>query len=46
MTETTILASTEGFLGTVWFTGLVFIGGAFIGRPLWDWVKAKFPWNQ
>ena len=47
MTETaTMLASTEGFVGTIWFTGLVYIAGAFIGKPLWDWVSQKFPWNQ
>ena len=43
---TTLLASTEGFLGTFWFMGLVFIAGAFIGAPMWNWVKQKFPWNQ
>jgi hypothetical protein len=42
----TTLASTAGFFGTVWFTALVFIAGAFIGAPMWNWVKAKFPWNQ
>jgi len=43
---TTMLASAEGFVGTIWFTALVFIAGAFIGAPMWNWVKAKFPWNQ
>jgi hypothetical protein len=42
----TTLASAEGFVGTIWFTALVFIAGAFIGAPMWNWVKAKFPWNQ
>jgi uncharacterized membrane protein len=46
METTTMLASTEGFLGTFWFMGLVFIAGAFIGAPMWNWVKQKFPWNQ
>ncbi len=46
METTTMLASAEGFLGTIWFTALVFIAGAFIGAPMWNWVKEKFPWNQ
>ena len=46
METTAMLASTEGFLGTFWFMGLVFIAGAFIGAPMWNWVKEKFPWNQ
>jgi len=46
METTTMLASAEGFLGTIWFTALVFVAGAFIGAPMWNWVKEKFPWNQ
>jgi len=42
----TTLATLDGFLGTFWFMGLVFIAGAFIGPPMWNWVKEKFPWNQ
>jgi len=42
----TTLANVEGFFGTIWFVGLVFVAGSFIGRPLWDWVSKKFPWNQ
>ena len=42
----TTLANIEGFFGTIWFIGLVFIAGAFIGQPLWNWVKKYFPWNQ
>ena len=40
------LATVSGFLGTVWFSILVFIAGAFIGAPLWNWVKQSFPWNK
>ena len=42
----TTLANVEGFFGTIWFIGLVFIAGAVIGTPLWNWVKKYFPWNQ
>jgi hypothetical protein len=42
----TTLANIEGFFGTIWFIGLVFIAGAVIGTPLWNWVKKYFPWNQ
>jgi len=42
----TILASLDGFLGTIWFTALVFVAGALSGAPLWSWLKQKFPWNQ
>jgi|TARA_Y100000310_G_C20313263_1_gene637233 H+/gluconate symporter-like permease len=42
----TTLANVEGFFGTIWFIGLVFVAGAVIGTPLWNWVKKYFPWNQ
>ena len=42
----TTLATIDGFLGTIWFTALVFVAGAFIGAPLWNWVKQKFPRNR
>jgi hypothetical protein len=32
--------------GTVWFTVLVFISGAVVGMPLWNWVRKYFPWNK
>ena len=40
------LASVDGFMGTIWWTVLVFIGGALLGSPLWNWVKEKLPWNN
>jgi hypothetical protein len=40
------LATVSGFLGTVWFSILVFIAGAFIGAPLWNWAKQFLPWNK
>ena len=42
----TTLASVDSMIGTLWFTALVFIAGAFIGAPMWNWLKQKFPWNQ
>lgn len=36
----------SSFLGTVFYTVVVFVAGAFIGKPLWDWVSAKLPWNK
>jgi len=33
-------------LGTVWFTALVFVAGALVGTPLWNWAKRSFPWNR
>ena len=32
----------SGLLGTVFYSVIVFIAGAAFGRPLWDWVWAKF----
>lgn len=34
------------FLGTIWWSVLMFVAGALIGAPLWGWVKTKFPWNK
>ena len=36
----------DSILGTIWFTGLVFVAGALVGAPLWNWIKTKFPWNN
>jgi hypothetical protein len=33
-------------LGTVFFTVIVFVAGAFIGKPLWEWVSPKLPWTK
>jgi hypothetical protein len=38
-----VLSST---LGTVFFTVVVFVAGALIGVPLWNWINKKFPWNK
>jgi hypothetical protein len=34
------------FLGTIWWSGLMFVAGAVIGTPLWKWASAKMPWNK
>jgi|688.fasta_scaffold00026_6 hypothetical protein len=36
----------SSFLGTVFYTAMVFVAGALIGKPLWDWVAPKLPWNK
>lgn len=33
-------------LGTTFYTIVVFIAGALIGTPLWNWVKKFLPWNK
>jgi len=38
-----ILSST---LGTIFYTVVVFVAGALIGTPLWNWVSEKLPWNK
>lgn len=36
----------ESFLGTVWFSVLVFVAGAWLGGPLFKWVWAKLPFGK
>ena len=38
-----IISST---LGTVFYSVVLFVAGALIGTPLWNWVDSKFPWNK
>lgn len=33
-------------LGTIFFSAVVFVAGALIGRSLWAWVSGKLPWNK
>ena len=33
-------------LGTVFYTIVVFVGGALIGTPMWNWLKTKMPWHK
>ena len=33
-------------LGTVFYTIVVFVAGALIGTPCWNWAKGKLPWNK
>ncbi len=36
----------DSALGTVFFTVVVFVAGALIGAPLWNWVSKMLPWNK
>jgi hypothetical protein len=36
----------SGILGTIFFSVLVFIAGALVGTPLWNWGKKFLPWNN
>jgi len=36
----------EHFLGTVWWSALMFIAGAVIGPMLWAWATKFFPWSR
>jgi len=36
----------SSWLGTLFFTGIVFVAGALIGAPLWNWLKTKMPWSN
>jgi hypothetical protein len=42
----TTLAVLDSFLGTIWFSVLVFIAGAFLGAPLWKYLSKHLPWNK
>lgn len=33
-------------VGTVFYTIVVFIAGALLGVPLWNWASKKLPWNK
>jgi hypothetical protein len=33
-------------LGTVFYSVVVFVAGALVGRPLWTWVASKAPWSR
>ena len=36
----------SGALGTTFYTVVVFVIGALIGTPLWNWTKKFLPWNK
>lgn len=38
-----MLSST---LGYTFYTVAVFVAGALVGNPLWNWASKKFPWNK
>ena len=35
----------QSALGTIFYTVVIFVAGALIGNPLWNWVKTKLPWG-
>lgn len=32
--------------GLVTHSVIVFVAGALIGKPLWEWARSYFPWNK
>ena len=36
----------DNILGTIWWSVIMFIAGAFLGASLWKWVSPKLPWNK
>jgi|TARA_R100001082_G_scaffold87168_1_gene53671 hypothetical protein len=42
----TTLAFLSSTLGTVFYSVVVFVAGALIGSPMWNWLKTKLPWNK
>jgi len=36
----------SSWLGTVFYTVVVFVAGGLIGVPLWNWLKTKLPWGS
>ena len=41
-----MLATIEGFFGTIFGLVVVFVAGALIGAPLWNHLKSRLPWNK
>ena len=42
----TNMEAVMDFLGNTGWLIVSFVAGAFIGAPLWNWVKTKLPWNK
>ena len=40
------MQAVNDFLGTTFFTIVVFMAGALLGTPLWNWTKKFLPWNK
>lgn len=36
----------QDVVGTVCYTALIFILGALVGKPLWNWVRKLLPWES
>ena len=35
----------SSLLGTVFYSVVIFMAGALIGTPMWNWMKTKMPWS-
>ena len=36
----------SGTLGTIFYSIVIFVAGALIGTPLWNWTKSYLPWSK
>jgi len=36
----------DNVLGTVFYSVVIFVAGALIGKPLFTWVSRKMPWSK
>jgi len=36
----------SGVLGTLFYSIVLLTVGAVVVRPVWNWISAKFPWNN
>ena len=36
----------SSILGTVFYTIVVFVVGAIVGRPMYNWLSKWMPWNK
>jgi|7_EtaG_2_1085326.scaffolds.fasta_scaffold34300_2 hypothetical protein len=36
----------SSILGTIFYTIVVFVLGAFVGRPAFSWLNKYLPWNM
>jgi len=34
----------KDFMGGTGWIIVAFVAGAFLGTPLWNWIKTKLPW--
>ena len=36
----------DSLLGTIFYSVVIFVAGALIGKPLFTWVVYKMPWSK